>query len=246
MIDISSIIHQPIIWVLCSLTVLVVAIQSVLFVRLAKKTAKESSLDPNIAQRAFRIGLVSAIGPSCGVFIVMVGMISSIGAPMSWMRLSVIGAAVTELAGATNGAIAAGTTLGGPGFNLEVLIICWAVMALNGAGWLITSALITPSLEKARNKMAGGDSKWLGVLSLACGLGVFSYLCANTTLGTAWSVNKSQVCACLASAISMVLMGKLLVPKHPKFGQHTLGIAMVIGIAAGLLCDTFIAMGGAV
>ena len=180
-----------------------------------------------------------------GVFIVMVGLMTSIGAPMSWMRLSVIGAAPTELAAATNGAIAAGTTLGGEGFTLEVLIICWAVMALNGAGWLIVSALITPSLEKVRDKIAGGDSKWLGILSLACGMGVFSYLCANSTLGTVGKVNTSQICACLAAAISMVLMGKFIVPKYSKFGQYTLGIAMIIGIVAGVLCDAFIAMGGA-
>ena len=216
-----------------------------LFVRLAKKTAGDSALDPDISKRAFKIGMVSAIGPSCGVFIVMVGLMSAIGAPMSWMRLSVIGAAPTELAAATNGATAAGAVLGGEGFTLEVMIICWAVMALNGAGWLIVSALLTPSLEKARDRLSGGDSKWLGILSLACGIGVFSYLCANSTLGTPGKVNKGQVCACVAAAVSMVLMSRFIVPKHPKFGQHTLGIAMVIGIAAGLLCDFFSAMGGA-
>ena len=246
MTDITQITHQPVIWILCSLTVIVVAVQAVLFVRLAKKTAGDSALDPGIAKKAFNIGLVSAIGPSCGVCIVMVGLMSAIGAPMSWMRLSVIGAAPTELAAATNGATAAGTALGGEGFTLEALIICWAVMALNGAGWLIVSSLLTPSLDKARDKIAGGDSKWLAVLSLACSMGVFSYLCANSTLGTPGMIKKGQACACLAAAVSMVLMGKFIVPKHPRFGQHALGIAMIIGIAAGLLCDVFAAMGGAV
>ena len=184
MIDVTEISQQPVIWVLCGLTVVLVAVQAVLFLRLARRTARESSLDPNISRKAYKIGLISAIGPSCGVFILMVGLMSAIGAPMSWMRLSVIGAAGTELAAATNGATAAGVTLGGEGFSLEVLIICWAVMALNGAGWLIVTALLTPSLEKARDKIAGGDSKWLGALSTACSLGVFSYLCANATIAT--------------------------------------------------------------
>lgn len=245
MADISDIIQQPVIWVLCCLTVLMVAVQTALFIRLARKTSQACSLDPKIPGKAFRIGLISAIGPSCGVFIVMVGLMTSIGAPMSWMRLSVIGAATTELAAATNGATAAGTVLGGEGFDLKVLIICWAVMALNGAGWLIASALLTPSLEKARDRITGGDMKWLGVLSVACGLGVFSYLCANATLGTVGTVQKGQICACLAGAVSMVIMGRFIAPKHPKFGQHSLGIAMIIGIAAGLLCDVFTGMGGA-
>ena len=246
MTDISQIIQSPAIWLLCGVTVALVIVQAVLFMRLAKKTAAQCSIEEDIPRRAFKIGLVSAIGPSCGVLIVMIGLMSAIGAPMSWMRLSVIGAASTELAAATNGAVAAGAEFGGEGFTLEVLIICWAVMALNGAGWLIVSALLTPSLENARDRLAGGDSKWLAMLSLACGIGVFSYLCASATLGTPGQGNRPQICACAVSAVCMVLMGKYIVPKHPKFGQHTLGISMVIGVAAGVLCNTFIRMGGAV
>ncbi len=40
-------------------------------------------------------------GPVVAIFIIMVGLMSVIGAPMAWMRLSVIGAAPTELTAAT-------------------------------------------------------------------------------------------------------------------------------------------------
>ena len=52
-------------------------------------------------------------------------------------------------------------------------------MALNGAGWLVITGLFTPSLEKLREKMSGGDTKWLIVLSGACSLGIFGYLNNN-------------------------------------------------------------------
>ena len=54
------------------------------------------------------MGLISAIGPALGVFIVMVGLMASIGGPMAWLRLSIIGAAATELSAANIGAEACG------------------------------------------------------------------------------------------------------------------------------------------
>ena len=68
-----------------------------------KKSSVEVNLEQGLANRAFKIGLISAIGPACGVFIVMVGLMASIGGPMAWLRLSIIGAAATELSAATMG-----------------------------------------------------------------------------------------------------------------------------------------------
>ena len=65
-------------------------------------------------------GVISAIGPAAGVFIVMVGLMASIGGPMSWLRLSIIGAAATELSAATFGAQAAGVPMGGEGYTLTI------------------------------------------------------------------------------------------------------------------------------
>lgn len=60
-----------------------------------EKAVATIQLDPEIPKKAFKIGLISAIGPAMGVFIVMVGLMTVIGGPMAWMRLSIIGAAAT-------------------------------------------------------------------------------------------------------------------------------------------------------
>ena len=101
---------------------------------------------------------------------------AAIGSPMSWLRLSIIGAAATELAAATNGATAAGVTFVGEGYTLMILAVSWFAMALNGAGWLVSTGLFTPLLEDLRAKVSGGDIKWLGVMSAACSIGIFGYL----------------------------------------------------------------------
>ena len=238
--DYLQISNLPIMWVLCSFTVIIAALQAVLFMRAAKKATAECSIDPEIPKKAFRIGLVSAIGPALGVFIVMVGLMSAIGGPMSWLRLSIIGAAATELAAATNGAIAAGVELGGEGYTLTILAVSWFAMALNGAGWLLFTGVATPALEKLRDKLSGGDTAWLGAMSAACSIGIFGYLNANSIVSKGFlnggpTVSVGNLVAILAGALSMMAIGKWITPKHPKLAEYSLGIAMIIGIAAALI-----------
>ncbi len=240
--DYLQISNQPIMWLLCGVTVVIAALQTFLFIKLARRTTKTVALDPAIPQKAFRVGLITAIGPACGVFIVMVGLMAAIGGPMSWLRLSIIGAAATELAAATNGATAAGVTLGGEGYTLVILAVSWFAMALNGAGWLITTGIFTPALEKTRDKVSGGDMKWLAALSAACSIGIFGYLNANSMIAKGPKLNMGTTCAVLGGAIGMMLLGKFVVPKHPKLAEYSLGIAMIIGILAGVLYDSVAAV----
>ncbi|MBQ3646620.1 MAG: DUF5058 family protein [Synergistaceae bacterium] len=236
--DYLQISNQPIIWLLCGVTVLIAALQAYFFIRLARKTSASVSLDPAIPKKAFRIGLITAIGPALGVFIVMVGLMAAIGSPMSWLRLSIIGAAATELAAATNGATAAGVTFGGEGYTLMILAVSWFAMALNGAGWLVSTGLFTPLLEDLRAKVSGGDIKWLGVMSAACSIGIFGYLNANSMIAKGPHINMGVTSAVLGGAIGMMLLGKFVVPKYPRLAEYSLGIAMIIGILAGIIHDT--------
>lgn len=234
--DYLSISNLPIFWVLAAVTVLISALQAVLYIREANKATKACNLDPQLPKKAFKIGLISAIGPALGVFIVMVGLMAAIGGPMAWLRLSIIGAAATELSAATLGAQACGLTgLADPNYDLMVLAVSWFGMALNGAGWLVFTGVATPGLEKLRDKMSGGDMGWLADMSAACSIGIFAYLNANQMIAGGPSINLGATIACLAGALSMMLIGKLIVPKHPKFAEYSLGIAMVIGIALAII-----------
>jgi hypothetical protein len=238
--DYLQISNLPIMWMLCGITVVIAAVQAILFIRTAKQATVAANIDPEIPRKAFRIGLVTAIGPALGVFIVMVGLMSAIGGPMSWLRLSIIGAAATELAAATNGATAAGVTLGGEGYTLEVLAVSWFAMALNGAGWLLVTGVATPGLEKLRDKLSGGDTHWLGAMSAACSIGIFGYLNANSIVTKGFqnggpAINFGNLVAVLAGALSMMALGKWVIPKHPRLAEYSLGIAMIIGIAAALI-----------
>lgn len=224
------------VWLACGVTVLIAIIQTTLYMRMARKTAREIKLPSELPNKAFRIGLISAIGPAMGVFIVMVGLMASIGGPMSWLRLSIIGAAPTELTAASYGAQASGTALGSSTYTLTAMAVSWFAMALNGAGWLVVTGVFTPSLEKLRDKISGGDGVWLAVLSGACTLGIFGYLNVNE-ICKGWG----NAAAVIAGALCMILLVKLVVPKFPKLMEYTLGIAMLVGMFFAVLYDMAVA-----
>lgn len=224
--------NKPIFWVLCSITVIITIIQAVIFTRLARKTANTIGVPKSTCDKAFKTGMISSIGPSIGVFIVMVGLMSTIGGPLSWLRLSVIGAAPTELTAAKIGAEVAGVTFGGSGYTTETLALSWITMTLNGAGWLLFTGLFAHKLEKLRVKVGGGDSKWLVALSGASMLGVFGYLNAGDV-----AKGGGNLVAVIVGALFMIFMVTKITVKYPKLKEYSLGIAMLCGMIGAVLYD---------
>ncbi|HHV58344.1 MAG TPA: DUF5058 family protein [Firmicutes bacterium] len=213
------------VWVLAALTVSMVLVQAVLYTRLAYTTADKIGYAREKCRQAFRTGLVTAIGPSIAIFIVMVGMMSVVGGPITWLRLSVIGAAPTELTAATVGAQARGVEFGGADYDLLALATSWWTMAINGFGWLLFVSLFTHKLEDFREKIGGGDPKWLAALSGAAMLGVFGYLNTSHVLA-----GGGRLIAVVTGAIAMVILLKLA-ERAKWLREYTLGIAMLIGMA---------------
>ncbi len=221
--------NDPILWLMCLPVVIMVAIQAIIFSKRAFIAAKSVELTKQECKDAFRVGAVSAIGPAVAVFVVMLGMMAVVGGPMTWLRLSVIGSAPTELAASTMGAKAMGVEFGGEGYGvLEYANSVWA-MSLNGIGWLVFAGLFTHKLDGIRNKFAKGDTKLLGEVGGAAMLGAMAYL-----LGGHLLAGGGRLVAAVAAGVAMILLGKLS-EKLPKLVEYNLGIAMIVGMIAGVI-----------
>lgn len=227
--EILRIANESGVWIAAAPVVIVAAIQAIIYTRLARNTGKKLGVSDEVCNTAFKTGLITAVGPVIAIFIVMVGMMSVIGGPLSWLRLSIIGAAPTELTAAKTGADALGVSFGGADYDLNALGASWWTMAINGAGWLVFVGLFTHKLEKLRNKIGKGDTKWLAVLSSAAMLGVFGYLNSG-------DIRKGGggLIAVIVGGIAMVAMIKIT-QKLPKLKEYSLGIAMLIGMFAAVI-----------
>lgn len=235
--DVVAIANSPIIWVCSALTVMVVVVQSWLYYKLAKKNAAAMGISEADCALAFRTGVISSLGPAIACFVALVGLMSIIGGPIAWLRLSIIGAAPTELAAATAATASMGlpsAQLSDPAFTMEALSVTWWTLALNGCGWLIVVALFADKLEAIREKVGGGDTRWMGMLTAAAMVGIFAFL-TLTSIVSNMHVKMPQLGAALASGVSMYACLKFA-DKHPKLREYSLGVAIIVGLAVGSFC----------
>ncbi len=227
--------NSPAIWGLAAISVIAVLIEIILFFRLARKASKmkEVNLTKKQCNRALRAGVVSAIGPAFGVFIVMIGLVSVLGGPISWLRLSVIGGATTELTAASVGVKALGGDIT-QALSMMELSNAWWTMSINACGWLLVTWLLASRMEKVRHKIGGGDSRWMEIFSSAATLGIFGAFCSEYIVNGVKSTDYKVVLVMAVSAAAMWLF-MYLSKRYKWLKEYALGLAMVAGIASSML-----------
>ena len=135
-------------------------------------------------------------------------------------------------AAAATGAAAYGVEMGGAGYDITVMANTWLTMALNGCGWLLVVLLLTPRMEKVRQRVGGGDDVWLGLITCGASIGLFGYMASQYYIQivsvppAAWS--------CITGTVTMLACVRLA-PKAPWLKEYGLGIAIVAGILVGAL-----------
>lgn len=219
--------NSSVLWCACIPLVILVLVVVFLICRKTLNIAGKAGIPMKECRKAFRAGVISAIGPSFAVFIVMVGLMSAIGTPMSWMRLSVIGSADAELLHAGLGASAVGQNLGSDEYNaVGYIASIWAMSAL-GISWLINIFLI-PSANKIEAKIKHHDDKLLQVISASCMIGIMSYMTVQNVV-----VGWDMTAAAVGAILSQLCLTKLS-EQRTWLREYVLGISMIIGMAAGM------------
>lgn len=221
--------NDPILWLTATPVVILVAIQAFIFSKYAFKASKVTTLTKEQCMKAIKTGAVSAVGPAISVFVVMLGMMAVVGAPVTWMRLSIIGAAPTELTASTIGAQAMGIEFGSAQYDVTAFASSVWTMALNGCGWLLFCGLFTHKMDKLQDKVAGGNAEMLGNICGAAVLGTASYLVINNS-----KAGLDKFVAALVAAGVMIFLTKVS-DKMPKLKEYNLGISMVVGMFVAVL-----------
>lgn len=220
--------NSTLMWIACLPTVFVVLLQAILYTKKTISIALKAEIPKSECLRAFRTGMISAIGPCISVFIVMVGLMSVVGAPLAWMRLSVIGSTVAEMTTAGLGAQAVGSALGSPDFNINAYAAALWGMSYNSLSWIIAFIFI-PRASKLQAKLVKRDSNYLLIGSTAALIGVMSFMTLRNSL-TGWGMTT----AAIASGITIVILKKTS-DKLPWLREYHMGIAMIIGMVFAAL-----------
>lgn len=228
--------NSGVLWLGAAVVLIAVAIEAIIFTKKAREAAPLVGLSKEEADKAFRVGMTSAIGPALGVFFVMVGLMGVIGSPISWMRLSIIGAAPTELAAAEMAAKAQNVTLGSAEYDLVNYANATWVMALNGGAWIFFSGAFADKLDIIQGKISKGDPKRIQILSVTAIVGAFAYLFLNEIFKAIRETKEpTAIVVALSSAILMIIFEKFG-EKFPKLKEFNLGIVMILSMVIGIIC----------
>lgn len=159
---------------------LVILVQSILFIRLAWKEGKRIGLTNKRMLQGLRAGMVSAIIPSIPIVIALVAMAGALGIPFPWIRLSVIGSAPYELLAAGIGAKSMGVAeLGGKGYTQFVFANSVWVMTI-GAMWSgLMVFFFNKMLKKTYKKIEKKDPNWMKIITSAAFFGVICLFLAE-------------------------------------------------------------------
>ena len=251
-------VNQPILYVMAGFLILVVLAQSVFFLTKALRRSKQLGMDQKKLKKTMISAVLFTIAPAVAIVISVMVLSKSLGLPLPWLRLSVIGSMSYETVAATNALNAMGESLGSGDLNAQQyvnVLIVMTVSILMGI-WLVP--VIGKKLQKGMHSLANRDAKWADIFSNALFIGMISaflgfVFCDVSRLWTAdenglvSAVKDGQtvtytassglipVCVMAVSALIMVVCGLLMrKPKLKWLSEYALPISLVLGMASAI------------
>lgn len=155
-------INSKFLFVLGAIVATFVLFQSVVFLVRAYKQGLAIGMDKNKLNGAIKSSAIFSIVPSIPIVIGLFTLVGSLGVPIPWIRLSVVGAVTYELPAAQAAATAMGMSgLTDPNFTLEVFAGVVLTMSV-GIVWGLLLCLFNgvKIVSKGMNKMQNTDKKW--------------------------------------------------------------------------------------
>ena len=181
--------NSPLMWVGAAIAVGIVVFQSVLFFRKSLKAAKEIGIEQEKINMAIKSSAISSIGPSIVILSGMLSLLITVGGPMAWMRLSLIGSVMFESIAAGFGTASVGVQLGADTLTPLALDMAVWTMILGSIGWIIFATISASRMDKVQHKISGGDPAKLMAISSAAIIGAFSSMSSSHLI----KLNKNSV-----------------------------------------------------
>jgi hypothetical protein len=211
---------------------LVILIQSLLFIRLAWKEGKRIGLSNKRMLTGLRAGMVTAVINSIPIVIMLIAMSAVLGVPFPWIRLSVIGSGPYELLAAGIGAKSMGVNgLGGEGYTQFVFANSVWVMTI-GAMWSgLMVFFFLKTIKRQYKKIETRDPRWMKIITSTAFFGVICIFLAQPI--TAGGV---PLFTALTGAVLMVICALAITKLNMKWlREFALPISMIGAMAGAIL-----------
>ena len=167
-------VNHPIIFVMVGIIIAVVMAQSVFFLVKALKRAKAIGMDKKVLKKTMISSAVFTIAPAVSIVVGVIALSHSLGIPLPWLRLSVIGSLSYELIAAERALAAFGLNFAGAITDPQIYVTVTWVMTFGIAAGLLFTPLFAKKIQNGMEKIEKSDKKWREILTNAMFLGMIS------------------------------------------------------------------------
>ena len=238
-------VNHPILYILVGLLVAVVLGQSVYFLVKALRRSKQIGMDQAKIRKTIKTAAVFTVAPAVSIVISVITLSKSLGLPLPWLRLSVVGSLSYEAIAAENAVSAMGLSLGKiSSLTAQQFVNITLVMTISILVGIWLVPVIGKKLLSGMSNLGAKDAKWADIFQNAMFIGMISaflgyVFCDISRLWIPGDYSATSglipVCVLLAAAAVMVICGLLM--KKPKFawlGDYALPISLILGMAAAI------------
>ena len=238
-------VNHPILFVMAGFLVAVVLAQSVYFLVKALRRSQELGMDPAKIRKTIKTAALFTIAPAVSIVISVIALSKSLGLPLPWLRLSVVGSLSYEAIAAENAISAMGLTLGKiDSLTAQQFVNIALVMTIS----IMLGIWLVPAIGK---KLLGGmeslenrDKKWADIFQNAMFIGMISaflgyVFCDFSRLWTPGDYSPTSglvpVCVMAVSALVMLVCGLLMKKfKWAWVNDYALPLSLVLGMASAI------------
>ena len=236
---------HPILFILAGLLVAVVLGQSVFFLVKALRRSKELGMDQKKLKKTMISAAVFTVAPAVAIVISVMLLSKSLGLPLPWLRLSVVGSMSYETVAANNALQAMGQSVGSTGLTAQQYVNVLLVMTISIMMGIWLVPVLGKKLLKGMSSLSSRDAKWADIFQNALFLGMIAAFLGFVfcDISRLWSPVEGYsatsglipVCVMATSALTMVVCGLLMrKPKLKWLSEYALPISLILGMAAAI------------
>jgi len=256
-------VNHPLLFLIAGILVAVVLAQSIYFLVKALRQSKALGMDQKKIRKTMLSAAIFTIAPAVAIVISVMVLSKTLGLPLPWLRLSVVGSMSYETIAATNALGAMGQTLGTGNLNAQQFVNVLIVMTISIMLGIWLVPLIGKKLQNGMKSLANRDAKWADIFSNALFIGMIAAFLGFVfcDVSRLWdpaarsivekvvengvevehTVNVSAtsglipVCVMGVSALTMVICGLLMkLPKMKWLSEYALPISLIVGMACAI------------
>ena len=230
-------------FLICGIPIILVLVQSFLFIRVGLKRTKELGMDRGTVNIAMTNSAVFSILPSLPIVISVAALMPTLGKYLPWLRLSVIGSVAYETAcaeitfvtfGLVDGIGSSPENVTGAIFTSAMWVMC-AISVVWPLLNVVALKIYDKTMKSAQHK-SGNQSGFMKVAAGAMFIGLISIMFVPRAVNVKDPVG---IVTCMSAGLAVLFLDWLAKKSKIKIlSDFSFPLAMILGMAAAIISSS--------